>query len=90
MRPLFAILFLLCINNIAKAQKNTPEITIGLFNTINKCHKFSLHPFISGSIGDYYFENRYNYEADNSASINFGKRIFKKEKTFTLHPPLVW
>lgn len=70
----------------AYSQASDPVITIGLFNTISKDFKITSDPFISGTIGDYYFENRYNYEAENSASINIGKTVFKKLKNIYIIP----
>jgi hypothetical protein len=61
-------------------------ITFGTFNTISKNNKVTVSPAISGYLDDYYFENRYNYETDNSASINVGKRIFKKSKHIEVVP----
>jgi len=53
------------------------DLSIGTFNSFNAKGKLVANPVISGYLNDYYFENRYNYEAANSASINIGKRIFK-------------
>jgi len=63
------------------------DISIGTFNTKSDgSSKVNINPAISGSFGDYYFENRYNYEADNSASINVGKQILKKLKPVEIVP----
>lgn len=68
------------------AKMKTLEITFGTFNTFNASNIVAVNPAISGYFGDYYFENRYNYEADNSASVNVGKHIFKKLKHVELIP----
>jgi hypothetical protein len=62
------------------------EFSFGTFNTWNQQGKVTISPAISGYLGDYYFENRYNYEAANSASINVGKRIFRKLKHVEMIP----
>lgn len=62
------------------------EFSFGTFNTWNQQGKLTISPAISGYLGDYYFENRYNYEAANSASINVGKRIFRKLKHVEIIP----
>ena len=62
------------------------EITIGTFSTLSETQKYTVSPAISGSWGDYYFESRYNYEAGNSASLNLGKRIFRKLEHIELIP----
>jgi hypothetical protein len=63
------------------------DISIGTFNTKSDgSSKVNVNPTLSGSFGDYYFENRYNYEADNSASINVGKQILKKLKPAEIVP----
>jgi len=62
------------------------EITIGTFSTLSETQKYTVNPAISGSWGDYYFESRYNYEAGNSASLNLGKRIFRKLEHIELIP----
>ena len=62
------------------------EISFGTFNTVNESNKVNINPSISGYLGDYYFENRYNYEAPNCASINVGKRIFKNIKHLEIIP----
>jgi hypothetical protein len=78
----FVVLFLFLVLN-CKSQdtiltKNTDfDLSIGTFNSFNAKGKLAVNPAISGYLGDYYFENRYNYEASNSASINVGKRILK-------------
>ncbi|MGE5108285.1 MAG: hypothetical protein ACM3H8_12115 [Sphingobacteriales bacterium] len=63
------------------------NISIGTFNTKSDgSSRVNVNPAISGSFGDYYFEARYNYEADNSASINVGKQILKKLKPVEIVP----
>ena len=64
------------------------EITIGTFSTLSETGKLTVSPAMSGSWGDYYFESRYNYEAGNSASLNLGKRIFRKLEHIELIPML--
>jgi hypothetical protein len=61
-------------------------ITFASFSTINTEKKLAVNPFISGTIGGYYFENRYNYEAANSASVNVGKTLKKKLAGFEITP----
>jgi hypothetical protein len=61
-------------------------LSIGTFNTLNSENKISVNPAISGSVGDYYFESRYNYEAANSASLNIGRYFLKNSKTVKLVP----
>lgn len=68
------------------AKINKLEIAFGTFNTISESNKVTVNPTISGYLGDYYFENRYNYEASNSASINLGKKIFKNLKHIEIVP----
>jgi len=48
-------------------------ITVAAFTAINTKGQLATNPFIAISIGRLYFENRYNYEANNSASINMGR-----------------
>ncbi len=62
------------------------DISLGTFSTLNSSKQFSINPLISCSWDDYYIENRYNYEANNSASINAGKRILKKLNHFEIIP----
>ena len=54
------------------------EISVGTFSTRNSSNQVTVNPLISCSWDDYYIENRYNYEADNSSSINAGRRILRK------------
>lgn len=68
------------------ANTKTLEISFGTFNTIGQNNKVGVNPSISGYLDDYYFENRYNYEAANSASVNIGKRVFKKIKHLEIIP----
>jgi len=71
--------------NIKLTKVKELGISFGTFNTVNK-NKVTVSPSISGYLDDYYFENRYNYEADNSASINVGKRILKKLNNIEVVP----
>lgn len=75
----------------SQAQDNSKSYTeapvsFGTFNTINQKNEISVNPAISASLGSFYFENRYNYEAANSASLNVGKYIFKKLKHISIVP----
>jgi len=70
----------------AKTNIRKTEITVGTFNTISESGKVSINPVFLGYWGDYYFENRYNYEAPNSASINVGKRILRNIKHVEIIP----
>lgn len=85
---LVCIFFLIFLSSNTFAQSSEKLITVGLFNSIDKKNKLSSNPFISGSVGDWYFENRYNYEAENSASINFGKQLVKKIKGLYIIPTI--
>jgi hypothetical protein len=87
---IFSVIFVIVV--LPGAGQNTKMekvkelgISIGTFNTINK-NKVTVSPSISGYLDDYYFENRYNYEAANSASINVGKHILKKLKNIEVVP----
>ena len=62
------------------------SISIAAFSTIDVNKKLAINPFISGNIGSFYFENRYNYEANNSASINIGKKLANKLLGFEITP----
>lgn len=62
----------------ALSKNRELEISLGTFSTWNSRDRVTVNPIISWSWDDYYIENRFNYEAVNSASINAGKRIFKK------------
>jgi hypothetical protein len=62
------------------------SITIATFSTISTTNRLSINPFISGNIGNYYFENRYNYEAGNSASINIGRTLNNSIAGFYVTP----
>jgi hypothetical protein len=62
----------------ALSKNRELEISLGTFSTLNSSHQLTVNPLISWSWDDYYFENRFNYEAVNSASINGGKRILRK------------
>jgi hypothetical protein len=84
-------IFVILILNVAgqdtsMAKINKLELAFGTFNTINESNKVTINPTISGYLGDYYFENRCNYETNNSASINLGKKIFKKLKHTEIVP----
>jgi hypothetical protein len=69
------------------AKMKELDISVGTFNSKSDgSSRLNVNPTISGSFGDYYFENRYNYEADNSASINVGKQILKKLKPVEIVP----
>ena len=81
----FVVLFLFSVLNLKSQDTVTTKITdldlsIGVFNAFSTGNQLVVDPAVSGSFGDYYFENRYNYEAANSASINVGKRVFKNVK----------
>ena len=67
----------ICQDNAALKTREL-EISVGTFSTRNSSSKVTVNPLISCSWDDYYIENRYNYEADNSASINAGRRILRK------------
>lgn len=92
MKPIIiAIVFaVVTLNSIAQDSSNSRtknlEISFGTFNTISENSKVGVNPSISGYLDDYYFENRYNYEAANSASVNIGKRVFKKIKHLEIIP----
>jgi hypothetical protein len=62
----------------ALSKNRELEISLGSFSTWNSSNQVSVNPIISWSWDDYYIENRFNYEAINSASINAGKRILRK------------
>jgi hypothetical protein len=70
----------------SKINSKIVEITVGTFSTLNETGKLTVNPVVSASWDDYYFDNRYGYEAANSASINAGKRIFKKIKHVEIIP----
>jgi hypothetical protein len=74
----------------SKVKIKELEISFGTFNTMNESNKVNINPAISGYLDDYYFENRYNYEAANSASVNVGKRILKKIKHLEIIPMAGW
>jgi|GEM_PF-3402052 hypothetical protein len=83
-----AVLLILALNSAGQdaAKVRELEITIGTFSTLSETQKYTVNPAISGSWGDYYFESRYNYEAGNSASLNLGKRVFRKLEHIELIP----
>jgi hypothetical protein len=70
----------------SKVKEKELVISFGTFNTMNERNKVNVNPSISAYLDDYYVENRYNYEAGNSASINLGKRILKKVKHLEIIP----
>ncbi len=70
----------------SKQKLKEPEITIGTFYTLNETNKHTVNPFVAGNLGDYTFENRYNYEAVGTSSVNAGKRILKKSKHIEITP----
>src|SRR4051812_30313586 len=70
----------------SKIDTRKLEITTGTFNTLNESDKITINPVMLGYWGDYYFENRYSYEASNSASINAGKKVLKKIKHAEIIP----
>jgi len=90
MKSFAAVMILLILALNGKGQDTATvrllEITIGTFSTLSETQKYTVNPAISGSWGDYYFESRYNYEAGNSASLNLGKRIFRKLEHIELIP----
>ncbi len=76
---IFIIITLNCTGqDTSKAKIKESEFALGTFYTLNESNKLTVNPVISGYLGDYYFENRYGYEADSSASVNVGRKIFKK------------
>ena len=70
----------------ALSKNRDLEISIGTFSTVTTSHRMTVNPIISWSWDEYYIENRYNYEALNSASINAGKRILRKLKHVEIIP----
>jgi hypothetical protein len=70
----------------ALSKNRELEISLGSFSTLNSSNRMTVNPIISWSWDDYYIENRFNYEAVNSASINAGKRIFRKLKHVEIIP----
>jgi hypothetical protein len=76
----------LTAQDIKPVTPKTLDLSVGTFNTVNRNNKVTINPAISGNMGDYYFENRYNYEAENTASLNFGKRVFKHWKHIEIVP----
>lgn len=84
----FASLALNCVGQDSSMTKTRElDISIGTFNTKSDASsRVNVNPAISGSFGDYYFETRYNYESDNSASINVGKQILKQLKPVEIVP----
>jgi hypothetical protein len=73
------------VNNQSSLPANS-TLTLATFTTISTKNKLGVNPFISGSIGNFYFENRYNYEAPNSASVNAGWRLNQKLAGFDITP----
>jgi hypothetical protein len=63
------------------------DISMGTFNTKSAgSSRVNVNPALSASFGDYYFENRYNYEDANSVSINVGKQVLKKLNPIEIVP----
>jgi hypothetical protein len=87
---LTGVLFIFRLNSAAQDTTTTKikeaNFSIGTFSTSDKNNLVKVNPYLAVNYGDYYFENRYNYEAANSSSINVGKRIFKKIKYFKFIP----
>lgn len=84
------IFFMTTVKSIAQDTSTTKttdlDISAGTFSTLNEKGKLEVNPAISGYFGDYYFENRYNYETANSASLNIGKRVFRRIKHAEIIP----
>jgi hypothetical protein len=92
MKRIIFILLLIVVALNSKSQDTSKinikklEITVGTFSTLSESGKISVNPVILGNWGDYYYENRYCYEASNSTSINAGKRVLKKIKHAEIIP----
>lgn len=83
----FAGGFFRCAAQDSSAGRITEvPLSFGTFNTLNAHNKLAVNPAMSGFYKDFYFENRYNYEADNSASINIGKRLRTGSKHIEIIP----
>jgi hypothetical protein len=87
---LIGVLLTIHLNSTAQdttaAKIKEANFSIGTFSTSGKNNSLQVNPYLAINYGDYYFENRYNYEAANSSSIHVGKRIFKKIKYFKFIP----
>jgi len=91
MKKIQLLILLVFIGLFGQAQDNAKAYTeapvsFGTFNTVNQKNEVSVNPAISGSLGSFYFENRYNYEAANSASLNVGRSIFKNLRHISIVP----
>ena len=80
-----AVLEGICQDSSAPKTRE-PEFSVSTFSTKSSSSQVTVNPLISCSWNDYYIENRYNYEADNSASINVGRRILRKLKHLEVIP----
>jgi hypothetical protein len=92
MQRIIILLLLIAITLNSKSQASgkidnkTVELTVGTFSTLTETGKLTVNPVFVAHWNDYYFENRYGYEAPNSASLNAGKKIFKKMKHMEIIP----
>lgn len=66
-------------------QARSVDLYAGSFSTVYE-KRISINPSVFGYAGSFYFENRYNYEAANSASVNAGIKLFRKIKPLSVIP----